>query len=95
MAYRLSPRPLCGKRADEHTPRLYINEIYKRMAKTKAVDGKTREFIVNNIRNTPPPRDRTYDGSQGFAPPYYNIFAYNGYGRSYWLEYKIDFGSNK
>jgi len=36
---------------DEHTPRLYINEIYKRMAKTKAVDGKTREFISNNIRN--------------------------------------------
>jgi len=36
---------------DEHSPRLYINEIYKRMAKTKAVDGKTREFISNNIRN--------------------------------------------
>ena len=36
---------------DEHTPRLYINEIYKRMAKTKSVDGKTREFIANNIRN--------------------------------------------
>jgi RNA polymerase sigma-54 factor len=36
---------------DEHTPKLYINEIYKRMAKTKAVDGKTREFIANNIRN--------------------------------------------
>jgi RNA polymerase sigma-54 factor len=36
---------------DEHAPRLYINEIYKRMAKTKSVDGKTREFIANNIRN--------------------------------------------
>jgi RNA polymerase sigma-54 factor len=36
---------------DGHTPRLYINEIYKRMAKTKSVDGKTREFIANNIRN--------------------------------------------
>ncbi|HVS71007.1 MAG TPA: RNA polymerase factor sigma-54 [Phycisphaerae bacterium] len=36
---------------DGHTPRLYINEIYKRMAKTKAVDSKTREFIANNIRN--------------------------------------------
>jgi hypothetical protein len=39
-----------------------------------------------------PPKDPSYDGSQGFAPPYYNIFAYNGYGRSYWLEYRIDFG---
>ena len=36
---------------DEHTPRLYINEIYKRMAKNKTVEGKTREFIANNIRN--------------------------------------------
>jgi RNA polymerase sigma-54 factor len=36
---------------DEYAPRLYINEIYKRMAKTKSVDGKTREFIANNIRN--------------------------------------------
>ena len=32
-------------------PRLYINEIYKRMAKNKTVDGKTRDFISNNIRN--------------------------------------------
>jgi RNA polymerase sigma-54 factor len=36
---------------DEYAPRLYVNEIYKRMAKTKSVDGKTREFIANNIRN--------------------------------------------
>jgi RNA polymerase sigma-54 factor len=36
---------------EEHAPRLYINEIYKRMAKNKTVDGKTREFISNNIRN--------------------------------------------
>ena len=36
---------------DEHTPRLYINELYKRMAKNKAVEGKTREFLANNIRN--------------------------------------------
>jgi RNA polymerase sigma-54 factor len=36
---------------EEYAPRLYINEIYKRMAKTKSVDGKTREYISNNIRN--------------------------------------------
>jgi len=36
---------------DEYAPRLYINEIYKRMAKNKSVEGKTREFIANNIRN--------------------------------------------
>jgi outer membrane receptor protein involved in Fe transport len=51
--------------------------------------------IVNNIRNSQPPRDDSYDGSQGFAPPYYNIFAYNGYGRSWWLEYRMDFGASE
>lgn len=51
-------------------------------------------LTVNNVLNTEPPRDRTYDGSQGFAPPFYNIFAYNGYGRAFWLQYRIDFGTN-
>jgi len=55
-------------------------------------DNSTLSLIVNNLRNSRPPKDPSYDGSQGFAPPYYNIFAYNGYGRSYWLEYRIDFG---
>jgi RNA polymerase sigma-54 factor len=36
---------------EEYAPRLYINEAYKRMAKVKSVDSKTREFIANNIRN--------------------------------------------
>ena len=58
-------------------------------------DNSTLSLIVNNIRDSHPPRDPTYDGSQGFAPPYYNIFAYNGYGRSYWVEYRIDFGGGK
>ncbi len=51
-------------------------------------------LTVNNVLNTKPPFDRTYDGSQGFAPPYYNIFAYNGYGRAFWVQYRIDFGTN-
>ena len=55
-------------------------------------DSSTLSLIVNNVLNSRPPSDPSWDGSQGFAPPYYNVFAYNGYGRSYWLEYKIDFG---
>lgn len=55
-------------------------------------ENSTLSLIVNNLRNSRPPEDKSYDGSQGFAPPFYNIFAYNGYGRSFWLEYKIDFG---
>ena len=55
-------------------------------------DNSTLSLIVNNVRNSRPPKDPSYDGLQGVAPPYYNIFAYNGYGRSWWVEYKIDFG---
>jgi outer membrane receptor protein involved in Fe transport len=51
-------------------------------------------LTVNNVLNTKPPFDPTYDGSQGFAPPFYNIFAYNGYGRAFWVQYRIDFGTN-
>ena len=51
-------------------------------------------LTVNNVLNTRPPLDRTYDGSQGFAPPFYNIFAYNGYGRAFWLQYRMDFGTD-
>lgn len=57
--------------------------------------NSTLSVIVNNLRNSEPPKDKSYDGSAGFAPPYYNIFAYNGYGRSWWLEYKINFGGSR
>ena len=56
-------------------------------------DNSTISLIINNVRNSRPPEDPSHDGSQGFAPPFYNVFAYNGYGRSFWLEYKIDFGN--
>ena len=26
--------------------------------------------------------------------PYFNIFNFNGYGRAFWLQYKINLGSN-
>lgn len=58
-------------------------------------DSSTISLIVNNLRNSRPPHDPSYDGSQGFAPPFYNVFAYNGYGRSWWVEYRIDFGADK
>ncbi|MEP6633128.1 MAG: TonB-dependent receptor [Luteimonas sp.] len=55
-------------------------------------ENSTLSLIVNNVRNSQAPSDPSYDGSAGFAPPFYNIFAYNGYGRAYWAEYKINFG---
>ncbi|WP_181141904.1 TonB-dependent receptor domain-containing protein [Xanthomonas arboricola] len=44
---------------------------------------------VNNLADTRPPRDRTYS-----SYPYYNIFNYTGYGRSYMLELNWRFGAH-
>lgn len=49
------------------------------------------ELTVNNIANRRPPTDSSYAGGNYSAPPYYNIFSYNGFGRAYWLEYDIKF----
>ena len=43
--------------------------------------------IVNNIKNSMPPKDSTYT-----AAPYYNFVTYNPYGRAYWLEIDYRFG---
>lgn len=66
--------------------------LYNTTLDFKVSERSKLSLIVNNVLGSRPPFDPSYDGSQGFAPPYYNIFAYNGYGRSFWLEYKIDFG---
>ena len=66
--------------------------LYNTTFDFKVSERSRLSLIVNNVLNSRPPSDPSWDGSQGFAPPYYNVFAYNGYGRSYWLEYKIDFG---
>ena len=66
--------------------------LYNTTLDFKVSDRSSLSLIVNNVLNKRPPFDPSWDGSQGFAPPFYNVFAYNGYGRSFWLEYKIDFG---
>ena len=43
--------------------------------------------IVNNIKDSGPPKDLSYT-----ALPYYNFLSYNPYGRSYWLEFDWRFG---
>ena len=47
-------------------------------------------LLVNNIRNTMPPRDKTWVGW-----PYYNVFNYNAYGRAFWVELNVHFGGGK
>jgi RNA polymerase sigma-54 factor len=37
--------------SDGHLPRLRISDRYEQMAKDRAVDKSTREFITNNVRN--------------------------------------------
>jgi len=67
--------------------------VYNMSVGYRITDNSELSLTVNNVRNTPPPRDDTWDGSQGFNGPWYNIFNYNGYGRAYWLQYKVNFGA--
>ena len=48
-------------------------------------------LTVNNVADEGPPEDKSYSGLSAY--PYYNIFNYNGYGRAYWIEYRIDLGT--
>lgn len=36
---------------DERMPRLYVNDLYHKMAANREVDETTRQFLANNIRN--------------------------------------------
>ncbi len=49
-------------------------------------EDSTLSLTVNNVANSAPPDDKSYT-----AFPYYNIFNYNGFGRSYWVTYNLDF----
>lgn len=54
-----------------------------------AVPGLTLSFVVNNLRNSMPPVDRTQPGTTNLP---YNVGNYDPYGRSYLLEAKYQFG---
>ena len=50
------------------------------------------QLTVNNLFNRAPPTDNTFSQpSNAIPPPYYNVYSYNGFGRMYWLEYKLHF----
>jgi outer membrane receptor protein involved in Fe transport len=61
--------------------------IYNGSVSYNITDDIKVSGIVNNIRNTMPPKDSTYT-----AAPYYNFLTYNPYGRAYWLEIDWRFG---
>ena len=46
-------------------------------------------FLVNNVFNKMPPKDRTYNGLTGTP---YNIFDYNVFGRAMYIEANYKFG---
>jgi outer membrane receptor protein involved in Fe transport len=47
-------------------------------------------FTVNNLLNEDPPEDSAWT-----AYPYYNVFNYNGYGRSFLVEVNWQFGATQ
>jgi len=50
-------------------------------------DAMRLSFIVNNIKDSMPPKDRTWN-----VAPFYNIGSYNPFGRQVWLEFDWKFG---
>lgn len=53
-------------------------------------DDVSLSFTVNNLLDEDPPKDSTY-----IAYPYYNIFNYNAYGRSFLVELNWQFGASQ
>jgi outer membrane receptor for ferrienterochelin and colicin len=61
--------------------------LYNASVSYNLTDDLKVSAIVNNIKNSMPPKDPTYT-----AAPYYNFLTYNPYGRAYWLEIDWRFG---
>jgi outer membrane receptor protein involved in Fe transport len=53
-------------------------------------DNSDLAVTFNNVTNDGPPNDPSFSGVTAY--PYYNIFNFNGYGRAWWVEYRIDLG---
>ncbi|MDE2083961.1 MAG: TonB-dependent receptor [Xanthomonadaceae bacterium] len=63
--------------------------VYNGSVSYNLTDDMKISGIVNNIKNSKPPYDSTYT-----AAPYFNIFNYSNYGRSYWVEFDWKFGKS-
>jgi len=64
--------------------------IYNLDVRYAISDDMNLSLIVNNLKNSAPPRDATYN-----YYPYYNVFNYNPYGRAISLQFDVRFGSSK
>ncbi len=56
----------------------------------QVTDSSDLSLTVNNLLDENPPRDRSHTGY-----PYFNVFNYSDYGRSFWLQYRIEMGSTR
>jgi outer membrane receptor protein involved in Fe transport len=63
--------------------------LYNGSVSYNITDNMKISGIVNNIKNSMPPKDPTYT-----AVPFYNSLNYNPYGRSYWVEFDWRFGKS-
>lgn len=62
--------------------------IYNASVKYDVTPDASVRLIVQNIKNSMPPRDTTWVGW-----PYYNQFNYNPFGRAIWLDFNVRFGA--
>ncbi|GAB3345897.1 TonB-dependent receptor plug domain-containing protein [Lysobacter tyrosinilyticus] len=65
-------------------------ELFNGSVKYRFTDDMSVSLIVNNIADKGAPKDDSWT-----SYPYYNSFNYNGYGRSFWLEFDWRFGQKK
>jgi outer membrane receptor protein involved in Fe transport len=61
--------------------------VYNGSVKYQVTPDISTQLIINNIRNSMPPADKTWVGW-----PFYNQFNYNPFGRIIWLDLNIHFG---
>jgi outer membrane receptor protein involved in Fe transport len=61
--------------------------VYNASVKYQVTPDISTQLIINNVKDSMPPRDKTWVGW-----PYYNQFNYNPFGRIIWLDLKIHFG---
>jgi outer membrane receptor protein involved in Fe transport len=48
-------------------------------------------LTINNLFDRAPPTDYSISPSPALPPPYFNVVAYNGLKRLYWLEMRFHF----
>ena len=76
--------------SNETRSKVSSHSLFNGSVRYRFTDDMSVSLIVNNIGDKGAPKDNSWT-----SYPYYNTFNYNGYGRSFWLEFDWRFGQKK